>query len=127
MNLLKHLRNFQRYNKSLNISLFAIYTMGITVLSLSPHTQVSMVLSYQDKIHHIIGYALFTFFAWRLTHTKKWFSRASIGIVLYGGLIEVLQSFTGRFMSSLDFVANGCGVALMFFILCQQSYSIARQ
>jgi VanZ family protein len=100
-----------------NTAIFVLYTIIITGLSLSPHPGTSLVVSFEDKMYHILAYAVFTFLGWRLTQTKKNFILISLSILCYGGIIEYIQLLTGRTMSLLDFVANGIGIGLIALII----------
>jgi VanZ family protein len=117
MNRLKALYNFQLHNKIVNTTLFLLYASIVTGLSVSPNVNISMVVNHQDKIYHIIAYSVFTFLGWRLTQTRKKFTIIALSILCYGGIIEYIQSLTGRTMSALDFIANGIGIGLVALII----------
>ncbi len=121
MNLLKRLLNLQKHNRMLNYSIFITYAVGVTALSLSPHVHVSMAVSFQDKIHHILAYAIFTLLAWRIAATQAHVWYLAGGIAFYSAVIEVLQHFTGRTMSLLDIVANIIGIACVLWLTPRQS------
>jgi VanZ family protein len=121
MNLLKRLLNFQRHNKALNYSLFILYASGVTALSVSPHVNIAMAVSFQDKIHHLLAYAIFTLLAWRIAATNISFWRLAIGIGCYSALIEVIQNLTGRTMSLLDIVANVAGIICAVWFISRVS------
>lgn len=121
MNRLKHLLNFQKHNQPLNLSLFIAYTFLITGLSLTPHVSITMVVTFQDKIYHIIAYSIFTLLAWRIVHTPKMYLLFSFSLFIYGILIEILQTFTGRFLSGYDVVTNGIGIGLMLWFIPPKS------
>ena len=45
--------------------------------------------------------------------TKSYYLYVCLGIIAYGGLMELAQSYTpGRMMSGYDFLANTLGVVL---------------
>ena len=48
-----------------------------------------------------------------MVQSKTRFLGLTLGIIIYGGLIEIAQSFTGRTMSLYDVVANTIGALLM--------------
>lgn len=81
----------------------------ITVLSLRPHIDTGN-LPYNDKVAHFLVYFLFAFLAWRVTSWNKRFIALSVTIIIYSGLIEVAQQYTGHMMSFYDLVANTLGV-----------------
>lgn len=117
----KSLINFQRHNRPLNLSLFIAYAFLITGLSLTPHVSVTMVVTFQDKIHHIIAYSTFTLLAWRIARTPKTYLVLALCLFIYGILIEILQTFTGRFLSGYDVIANGIGIGLTLWLIPPRS------
>lgn len=64
-----------------------------------------------DKSNHLVGYSVLAL-AGLLAYPVREL-RVISGLVAYGGLIELLQSFTGyRFAEWLDLLANAIGVLL---------------
>jgi hypothetical protein len=122
MNLLKFLSNIQRDNHYIPLIIFISYAVLVTGLSLKPHINLGE-LPYNDKLAHGISYTLFTFLGWRTTKTASTLTRLTIGIFIYSGLIEILQSYTGRTMSFWYLAANGTGIITSYFILRQRSSS----
>lgn len=100
-----------------------IYALAITSLSLKTHVEITDDIYYNDKVAHILGYALFTLLAARISPSLRHLGIACILLFLYSGLIEILQSFTGRSMSILDLVANGVGITAMFLIVRPLAYA----
>lgn len=92
----------------LKISL-ACTILGITYLSLSPSPEVT---AGNDKVGHLIAYGvLMIHVGWLFPRNKLWL--AAILSFLYGAFMEFGQYFVpGRFVSSLDLLANTAGVLL---------------
>ncbi|ODS22743.1 hypothetical protein AB835_12450 [Candidatus Endobugula sertula] len=103
-------------HRFINTSIFIGYSLLITLLSLKPHVPIENI-PYNDKGAHLIAYAVFTLLAWRINSWSPLFNHMVIGIIMYGGLIEVLQSYTGRMMSLYDLLANITGVTLCIIVL----------
>jgi VanZ family protein len=122
MNPLKLLSNIQHDNRYMQLIIFISYAVLVTSLSLKPHVDLGE-LPYNDKLAHGFSYALFTFLGWRTTKAMRTFTLLTIGIFVYSGLIELLQSYTGRTMSFGDLMANGVGIMAIYFILRQRSSS----
>lgn len=80
----------------------------VAILSLSPTERLPEV-EYNDKIVHLLAY--FVLMAWfgRIYGPRP---RPVLALLAMGGLIELLQGWTGyRDMSGLDMLANAAGVA----------------
>jgi VanZ family protein len=68
-----------------------------------------------DKIIHLAGYAVLMFWWAQLIIHRRW--RLALAVVLFGILIEWLQSFTpDRQADVLDALANSCGVLLGWLV-----------
>jgi VanZ family protein len=88
-----------------------LYTLFVAVVSLSPGTGSS--IDPWDKLAHFGTYGIFTVLVWGITGYGRRFIVACLCIVLYGGIIEITQSFLpGRVMSGYDFLANTLGVVI---------------
>lgn len=89
------------------VALSALLILLITVLSLFPIEELPKVQG-NDKLHHFIAYcAAILPVAVARRHLAIWLSPA---IVLYSGLIELLQPFSNRYAEWADFGANTLGV-----------------
>jgi VanZ family protein len=89
------------------IILSAMLIAVITVLSLFPVDQLPRVQG-NDKLHHFIAYCAAIFpVAVARRRLALWLSPA---IVIYSGLIELLQPFSNRYAEWADFGANTLGV-----------------
>ena len=122
MQYLKRLYCQQLHNSLWTVSIFIIYWLAITFGSLSPITTPNTGIFFGDKILHFVGYATFTFLAWQVVRLPKHFLIASVCLIIYGGVIEIAQVYTGRSFSWLDMVANGLGVATIYWLLYRRSY-----
>ena len=82
--------------------------LTLMVLSLMPPSP-SMPSTGWDKTNHMLGFAVLAFlgrFAWP---GRRW--SMLLGLLAYGGLVEVLQSFTpDRFAEFGDLLADGLGL-----------------
>lgn len=77
-----------------------------------------------DKLAHAVTYAIFTILVWRVSGPNRRFILACVLVVLYGGIIEIIQSFTpGRMMSGYDFIANTLGVLIAGLLLWRRTIS----
>ncbi len=89
------------------IVLSAMLIAVITVLSLSPVEELPNIHG-SDKLHHFIAYCAAIFpVAVSRRHLAIWLAPA---IVLYSGLIELLQPFSNRYAEWADVGANTLGV-----------------
>ena len=92
-------------------NVFIIYAGLVALVSLLPGGRESG--EHLDKVVHLLVYYIFAVFGFRMLTNKQHYFYVCIGIIIYGGLIELGQSYTpGRDMSGLDMVANIAGVAL---------------
>jgi VanZ family protein len=97
-------------------SLFALELLAATWLSLVPVTVVPATLQFWDKAQHGLMFLV-------LSSTGCWAYRGrwrsvGIGLLLYGGLIEVLQATltATRYGDLQDWLADGMGISLGVFI-----------
>lgn len=66
---------------------------------------------HADKIVHLTGYAVLTFWWAQLVIRQRW--KLAIAVVLFGVAIELLQGLTpARHPDQLDALANSAGVLL---------------
>ena len=99
------------------ISLLAALSVAILVLSLLPEPLFSAEwLLTLDKVQHWIGYGCLGFLVYLTIQSQTrqkvlYFAVAVFGCTMYGGLIEVLQEFTGRTPDMTDFFVNMFGAA----------------
>ena len=90
---------------------FIVYAGIVAVVSLLPGGNDSG--EYLDKVVHLLVYYIFAVFGYRMLANKRYYFYICLGIIIYGGLIELGQSYSPyRDMSGFDVVANIAGVAL---------------
>ncbi len=88
--------------------------IAIGVVSLLPH-EVLPETGISDKLGHFAAYGALALLAWLAYAEETIRRRAMIALVVYGALLEGLQSFIpGRFFSVFDMIANGGGVAVVY-------------
>ena len=91
---------------------FIFYTVFIAGVSLIP-SELSPDISFWDKGLHFIAYMIFAFLASGISGNKKTLVYLSLGIVIYSGILETVQSIIpGRMMSGRDLLANTLGVVV---------------
>ena len=85
------------------------------VLSLTP--PVLNETGHTDKIVHLSGYAVLTFWWAQLVVVRRW--RLALAVVLFGGAIELLQGLTpDRDPDVLDALANTGGALTGWLAAC---------
>jgi VanZ family protein len=101
----------------LRISLLVLLAVAILVLSLLPETPFDVKFLFGlDKVQHWLAYAALGCLV-LLTISKKegsllrYFALSVFSCTMYGGLIEVLQGYTGRTPDTVDFFVNMFGSA----------------
>ena len=96
---------------SVHTAVFFFYAGTVAFVSLRPAGTCGLEL--WDKAMHMMVYAIFAVLGYRVFTRHRHYFYGCLGIVAYGGLIEVAQSFTpDRLMSGLDFLGNTLGVVL---------------
>lgn len=88
-----------------------VAALGIVVLSLLPASDIQQVAG-SDKLNHFIAYGVLAVFA--LYRRQSWMSALVVvaGILMFGGLIELIQPVFQRSGELLDFGANLAGVGI---------------
>ena len=93
----------------MNILVFLLYTAFVTYASVRPMD--SALLQSWDKVGHLVLYSIFALLGSRVVTHQRQFLILCAGIVAYGGLMEIVQSFIpGRVGSAYDLLANAIGV-----------------
>ena len=96
--------------------IFSGYAVLITSLSLDPFS--SEIQYGSDKLAHFLAYFVFASLAVIVVRDKRQYMFCCLVIVLYGGLLEIAQSFLPyRSMSFLDFLSNGIGGSVGYFVV----------
>ena len=87
---------------------FGVVALLVLVLSLMP-TVAHMPTTGSDKANHLLAFAVLAWLGCQAFPRRK--ATALLGLLAYGALIEVLQSFTPfRFAEWNDVWANGLGL-----------------
>jgi VanZ family protein len=81
----------------------------VGVLTLLP-LKVPVTVPGTDKLHHLAAFAALTFPMALLV--PRWLPGTVFLAVLYGGVIEIIQPYTGRYGDVMDWIADIQGVAL---------------
>ena len=101
----------------IRIVLLLVLAAGIMILSLLPEVPVDVrFFMGLDKVQHWIAYAGLGFLVLLTISSSKsvlvfYYAIAVFSCTMYGGLIEVLQGFTGRNPDVADFFVNLFGAA----------------
>jgi VanZ family protein len=109
--------HFPRFQKTLVYVFYAVLIL-FTVLFLAP-TQFlpeESVFNFWDKAQHTLAFIALGILAF-LAHPKT-YAKALIFLIIYGALIEVLQSMTSwRRGDLLDWIADALGVLIVWACL----------
>lgn len=90
---------------------FILYAGIVAFASLRPG--IDGGIEHLDKVTHLLVYYIFAVLGYRALKARSYYLYVCLGIIAYGGLLEVVQSYIpGRIMSGYDFMANTLGVLL---------------
>lgn len=90
---------------------FFCYAGLVAILSLRPLGDSG--IQHFDKLMHLLVYYIFAVFGYRMLSSKRHYWLLCLGIIAYGGVLELAQSqFPGRVTSGYDMVANTLGVVI---------------
>ena len=93
----------------MNQLIFLLYAALVTYGSLKPMDSVT--LEPWDKLAHFLMYLVFAVLGYRVVRRQSAYQYLCVGIVVYSGLLELIQSqLPGRAMSGLDLLCNAIGV-----------------
>ena len=96
---------------------FFVYAAVVVWASIRPGGGPQPIEHF-DKLMHFVFYGTFAVIAVWCTDKLKTFIQLAAFIIVYGILMEVLQSFVpSRFMSFADIVANSLGVVTACLLL----------
>jgi VanZ family protein len=121
------------HNKIVLLFVALGYSITLAVLSLvSNDTLPNLGTNYDDKVYHLLAYALLTFLWFKVFtnfKTSKPILLAFIISIVFGIIIEVLQEeFTiARDPSIMDVLANSIGVAIVSLILLMRNSTIVKK
>ena len=89
----------------------------MTILALKPMHGAGSI-DHVDKILHFFAYFVLAGLAFLFARRFKPFLKWCFALMVYGAIIELLQSFMpGRYMSFADFIANISGIAVMVILV----------
>jgi VanZ family protein len=97
----------QRWWLAAGVALLAVIIWGSLTPSLP---DIQAPLPQFDKIEHIGAYLLLT--AWFSAAFPKRWPWIAVGFAVFGGLIEILQGYTGRDPDWFDWFADCIGAGL---------------
>jgi VanZ family protein len=104
------------YKKSFTLAFIACFTIltYLLLMEMPPSNDGSI---YKDKIQHVIAFGGVTF--WGLLAFQAHRMAITLGIALFGALMEVLQGVftTTRQPSIYDWYADLVGIALAWMVL----------
>jgi VanZ family protein len=87
---------------------FAVCLVVVLVASLMPPQVIEQPMGW-DKMHHAMAFAVLAMLGCSAFPERK--VQVLLGLLAYGGLIELLQSLTGyRIAETMDVVADGVGI-----------------
>ena len=96
------------------ITLSIIILISISVISFWPRINIQSGISFHDKIFHTLAYF---FLALPVSIANPPSNKyIYIFIILYGGLIELIQPYFNRSGDIYDFIANIIGILLSYYI-----------
>lgn len=101
--------------------------LAATVVALLPVRYLSLpVFSWWDKAQHAASFAVLTIWALAVWSTKL--RRIAVGMMMYGGALELAQAWTGwRYGEWADWGADALGVALAVFLFVALKRSALRR
>jgi len=105
------------------LPLVVTYALALTIGSLVNTGDIpSLGSSFDDKIYHFIAYSIFTLLVYNYCKTKdiaRSILIASVTVVIYGIIIEVLQHTitVHRTLDIYDALANALGVCFAVLLL----------
>ena len=96
---------------------FGLSLIALTVASLTPVDQLPpQVMNIWDKAQHAIGFGWLAF--WGLLAFPRHAQAVAVALLLWGGVIELLQIATGwRYGEWLDWIADGVGILIVYLPL----------
>ena len=104
----------------------ALIAVVLFVLMLGPFQGAEQTLGLSDKQAHGVGFALITSALFMsLPNQPRW--RLALVALALGGLVEVIQAYTGRSGSLLDLGADSVGILLVSSLWPRGSARVAGQ
>lgn len=87
----------------------------VSILSLLPADELPPFPG-TDKTHHFVAYAA-VMFPITLAYPRYWW-RVGLFVIIYSGLIELIQPHVNRYGEWLDLAANSGGVLVGVLVAC---------
>jgi VanZ family protein len=121
------------HNKIIVLFVAVGYSITLAVLSLISNDALPYFgTNYEDKIYHLLAYALLTFLWFKVFinfNNSKPILLAFVISIVFGIIIEVLQGeFTVvRDASIMDILANSIGVTIVSLILLMRNSAIVKK
>ena len=102
--------------------------LGVVIWGeIAPHPAPDLTQNANDKGLHFIAYFGLAWLAAAAVTRRADAVRAGLALILLGGLLEIVQGFTGRDMSVYDEVANTIGVVMGGFAARAMVESLRRR
>jgi len=120
-------------NKRVFLFLAITYTVALATICLVKNDGLPYFgTNYEDKIYHLIAYAILCFLWYKVLNSEKIKHAITIALVIsiiYGTIIEVLQGqlTTTRDASIGDIVANIVGAVIISLILTIRKKTIVKK
>lgn len=90
--------------------LLVIFVIWIT-LTPKPPNELE-IIPHLDKTGHFLAYALLTSWFAAVLSGRRWLTSLTIVFIIMGGVLEILQGFTGRDPSWFDWLIDMGGAVL---------------
>ena len=83
----------------------------VAILSMVSLQSAQQLFDWQDKLHHILAYAVLFWFLLGAYGQQQTIWKLGILLAIFSGLIEIAQSYTGyRQAEFMDLLANITGI-----------------
>lgn len=106
-------------------SLAAGLLLVITWFSLTPVPTIPITFSWSDKLFHAVTYFILMGYIGNLVQ-RRWLLLTAFLVMVFSGVIEVVQPFTGRHFDLYDMLANIVGCLLALVLLYAGAYQWLR-
>lgn len=105
-------RSLKRKINGLAFAVFAAAAAYAFWKAITPGDDTPGLIPWDKATHFIVFYVLAVLACLALPKSRLW--RLGLALVAFGGLIEIVQHFTGRDASWGDLLADFCGVAAAY-------------
>lgn len=86
----------------------------VAILSMVSLQSAQQIFDWQDKLHHILAYAVLFWFLLGAYGQQQTIWKLGILLAIFSGFIEIAQSYTGyRQAEFMDLLANITGILLV--------------